>query len=70
LLDVRKLVESESYQAREKQDNTCNGHSEEAFRSEFIPHGTPPINKPPKQGSARPVAQSKSFFWQFDFDVG
>jgi hypothetical protein len=51
--DLYELIESEGDQARAKQDKTCNGHSEEAFRSEFIPHGTPPITCPePKRTTA------------------
>jgi hypothetical protein len=53
--DVYKLIESESDQARAKQDKTCNGHSEEAFRSEFIPHGTPPITCPGSQRTTAPL---------------
>jgi hypothetical protein len=55
-----KLVESESDQARAKQDKACNGHSEEASRSEFIPHGTPPVMCPGAEENDRPVAQSKN----------
>jgi hypothetical protein len=38
----RRLGKCESDQAGAKQDNTGNGHSEEAVRSEFITHSTPP----------------------------
>jgi hypothetical protein len=60
--DVYRLVESESDQARTKQDKTCNGHSEKAFRSEFIPHGTPPVACPAsKKTTARLHSQRVSF---------
>jgi len=48
---VDRSGECESDYAREKQDNTCNGNSEEASRSEFIPHFTPPITKPLLEGN-------------------
>src|ERR1700721_3779545 len=53
--DLDKSVEGEGDQARAKQDKTCNGHSEEAFRSEFIPHGTPPITCPGSQRTTAPL---------------
>ena len=59
--DVYRSVESESDQARAKQDQSCNGHGEKAFRSEFFPHGTPPIALSLLEGNDRLVAQSKSF---------
>ena len=62
--------ECESDYAREKQDNTCNSNSEEAFRSELIPHGTPPFTKPLLEGNDSPIAQSKSFFQKTRFRRG
>jgi hypothetical protein len=42
----RRLRKCESDQARAKQDETRNGHGEEAVRSKFFTHGTPPIVSP------------------------
>jgi hypothetical protein len=50
-LRTNRSGECESDHARENQDNTCNSNSEEAFRSELIPHGTPPITKPLLEGN-------------------
>jgi hypothetical protein len=46
------LVEYENDQAGAKQDQTCNGNSEKAVGSEFIPHGTPPIAWPCAKGTS------------------
>jgi hypothetical protein len=40
----------ESHQARAKQDKAGNGYCEEAPRSEFATHGTPPIVRPRTKG--------------------
>ena len=59
--DVYSLVECESDQAGAKQDNTCNGHSEKAFGSEFIPHGTPPIACPSRRREQPCLCTVKKF---------
>ncbi|MGB9174055.1 MAG: hypothetical protein WCC35_21015, partial [Bradyrhizobium sp.] len=45
----------ESDQARAKHDNAGNGHSEEAVRSEFFTHGTPPVVCPCANGTTVPL---------------
>lgn len=42
------LVKCESDQTREEQDKTGHGHGQEAVRSNFFAHGTPPIARAPR----------------------
>jgi hypothetical protein len=56
-----RLANYESDQARAKQDEASNGHSEETVRSEFFAHCTPAYMRPCLDRTTCPVAQSKGF---------
>ncbi len=52
----------DSDQARAEQEKTCNGHSEETVRGEFLTHGTPPIAREcwlPSRPIARPARRGR-----------
>jgi hypothetical protein len=53
-LSKPELGNCESDQARAKHDDAGNGHSEEAVRSEFFTHGTPPVAAPALRERPRP----------------
>jgi hypothetical protein len=52
-----QLVNCESDQAREKQNQTGHGHREETVRREFFAHGAPPIASLFKQNGRKLIAK-------------
>jgi hypothetical protein len=65
-----KLRESESDKAGAKQDETGNGHGEEALRSKFIAHGTPPFACPCSDGRTVPMHSQRVLFPTVQFRAG
>jgi hypothetical protein len=64
------LGESESDQAGAKQDNTCNGHREEAPGSKFIAHGALPFACLCSDGRTVEVHSQRVFFPATQFRLG
>jgi hypothetical protein len=67
---MHRLGKRESDQARAKQHQTGNGHSEETVRSEFITHGRPPIVRPCSNGTTVPSHSQKDSLPTSNFDPG
>src|SRR5439155_4119604 len=59
VFSMRRLGESQSDQARAKQDKAANRHGEETLRSEFVTHGAPPIARPCSNRTTVPSRSQK-----------
>jgi hypothetical protein len=64
------LGNCESDQASAKQDNAGNGQSEEAVRSKFFTHGTPPVVCPGAEPTTVPLHSQRLLSHESNFDPG